>query len=335
MRQQRFQNKVATGRFILPVALLISAICWTVTVTLFPDTGTGTEDSNWPLWFKEVSDRLPQGIFSPLIGFALYVLTTFFLTNLNNIFSIIRIQTSIQSFLFLLLITAFPQLYTELPGLLVGLSFLTAFYQLFGSYRQERSSGAMFNAFAFAGIASLFVPQTLLLTPLLWIGAANFQSFNLKSLLASIIGFILPWWILLSYTVLTGTNQTFFHQLFDETLLYRPIGYGFESWMAFPLGFLFLLFVTGSFHYLFNGYDDKIRTRAYLYFLILFGTCLFAYIGLQPYLLTALCPLLLIIVSLLAGHLFALTSNKLSNVFFVISLIGISVMFVYHVWMLL
>lgn len=333
MRRQRFQNKVATGRFILPAALLISAICWTVIVTLLP--GTGTEDPNWPLWFKEAGNRLPQGIFPSLLGFALYVLTTFFLINLNNIFAIIRIRTSIQSFLFLLLATAFPQLYDELPGLLVGLSFLTAFYQLFGSYRLERSSGALFNTFAFAGIASLFVPQSLLLVPLLWIGAASFQSLNLKSLLASIIGFILPWWVLLSCTVLTGSTHTFFHQLFDETRLFRPVGYGFESWMVFPFGFLFLLFAASAFHYFFNGYEDKIRTRTYLYFLILFGACLFVGIGLQPYLLTAFCPLLLIIVSMLAGHLFALTSNKLSNAFFVISLIGISVMFVYHVWMLL
>ena len=333
MRRQRFQNKVATGRFILPAALLISAICWTVIVTLLP--GTGTEGPNWPLWLKEASNWLPQGIFPSLLGFILYVLTTFFLINLNNIFAIIRIRTSIQSFLFLLLATAFPQLYDELPGLLVGLSFLTAFYQLFGSYRQEKSSGALFNTFAFAGIASLFVPQSLLLVPLLWIGAASFQSLNLKSLLASIIGFILPWWILLSCTVLTGSTHTFFHQLFDETRLFRPVGYGFESWMVFPFGFLFLLFAASAFHYFFNGYEDKIRTRAYLYFLILFGACLFVGIGLQPYLLTAFCPLLLIIVSMLAGHLFALTSNKLSNAFFVISLIGISVMFVYHIWMLL
>lgn len=255
MRRQRFQNKVATGRFILPAALLISAICWTAIVTLLP--GTGTEGPNWPLWLKETSNWLPQGIFPSLLGFALYVLTTFFLINLNNIFAIIRIRTSIQSFLFLLLATAFPQLYDELPGLLLGLSFLTAFYQLFGSYRQERSSGALFNTFAFAGIASLFVPQSLLLVPLLWIGAASFQSLNLKSLLASIIGFILPWWILLSCTVLTGSTHTFFHQLFDETRLFRPVGYGLESWMVFPFGFLFLLFAASAFHYFFNGYEDK------------------------------------------------------------------------------
>ena len=135
--------------------------------------------------------------------------------------------------------------------------------------------------------------------------------------------------------MLTGSTHTFFHQLLDETHLFRPVGYGLESWMVFPFGFLFLLFTASAFHCFFNGYEDKIRTRAYLYFLILFGACLFVGIGLQPYLLTAFCPLLLIIVSMLAGHLFALTSNKLSNAFFVISLIGISVMFVYHIWMLL
>lgn len=333
MRRQRFQNKVAMGRFILPVALLISTICWTAVVMLLPDATT--EKINWPLWFKEIGNWFPQGFFPSLVGFALHILACFLLINLNNIFAIIRIRTSIQSFLYLLLTAAIPQFYQELPGLLVGFCFLTAFYQLFGSYRQERSSGVLFNAFAFAGIASLFIPQSLLLTPLLWIGAASFQSLNLKSLLASLIGFALPWWILLSYTVLTDTSQMFFHQLFYETILFRPIGYGFEFWMIWPLGILFLLFVASTFHYFLNGYEDKIRTRAYLYFLILFSCYLFIGIGLQPYLFTAFCPLLLIVISMLAGHLFALTSSKLSNAFFVISLIGISAMFAYHVWMLL
>lgn len=333
MRRKRFQNKVATGRFVLPAALLISAVCWTAIAALLPDAGTG--GTSWPLWFKGVENGLPRGFLLTLAGFVLHILAAFFLINLNNVFAIIRIRTSIQSFLFLLLDTAFPQLYKGLPGLLAGLCFLPAFHLLFGSYRKENPSGALFNAFAFAGIASLFVPQCVLFVPLFWIGAASFQSLNLKSLLASLLGFILPWWMLLSYTIVTDTTRTFFHRLFRETLLFRPVGYGFEPWMALPLAFLFLLFAAGAAHCFLNGYEDKIRTRAYLHFLILFGGCLFAGVSLQPYLLAALCPLLLIVVSMVAGHLFALTGSKLSNAFFIISLTGILVMFVCHVWMLL
>ena len=124
----------------------------------------------------------------PLAGFALHVLASILLINLNNVFTIIRIRTSLQSFFYLLLAAALPSLYGVIPGLLAGLCFLTAIYLLFGSYRQEKSSGALFNSFAFAGIASLFVPQSLLLIPLLWIGASSFQSLNLKSLFASLLG---------------------------------------------------------------------------------------------------------------------------------------------------
>lgn len=332
MRRQRFQNKVAAGRFTLPVALLTAAACWTAAILLRTDVAGGAD---WPLWFRGVESRLPGGMFLPLAGFALHVLACFLLINLNNVFALIRIRTSVQSFLYLLLAAAFPQSYGSLPGLLAGLCFLAAFYLLFGSYRQEKSSGALFGTFAFAGIASLFVPQSLPLAPLLWVGAANFQSLNLKSLLASLLGFAFPWWMLLGYTVLTNTTQTFFCQLFEETILFRPAGYGFESWMVLPLAFLFLLFAVSALHCLFNGYEDKIRTRSYLHFLISFGVCLFAGIGLQPYLLTALCPLLLTIVSVLTGHLFALTGSRLSNVFFVVSLIGILSMFICHLWMLL
>lgn len=334
MRQQRFQNKVAAGRFILPVALLTAAACWAAAITLLPGAAGG-EEAGWPLWFRGIAQRLPQGVLVPLVCFALHVLISFFLINLNNVFAIIRIRTSIQSFLYLLLAAAFPQLYADLPGLLAGCCFLAAFHQLFGSYRQERSSGALFNAFAFAGIASLFAPPFMLLAPLLWIGAASFQSLNLKSLLASLIGFAMPWWLLLGYAVVTDATRTFFRQLSEEILFFRPAGEGFEAWMGFPLGFLFLLFAVSAFHCFLNGYEDKIRTRGYLHFLILSGGFLLAGIALQPYLLATLCPLLLAVMGILAGHLFAVTGSKLSNAFFVISLVGILFMFICHLWMLL
>lgn len=332
MRRQRFQNKVATGRFVLPVALLTAAACWTAAILLHAD---GTGGTDWPLWFQGMETWLPMGIFLPLAGFALHVLASVLLVNLNNVFAIIRVRTSLQSFFYLLLAAATPPLYGTLPGLLAGLCFLTAFHQLFGSYRQERSSGSLFNAFVFAGIASLFVPQSLLLAPLLWIGAANFQSLNLKSLLASLFGFALPWWMLLSYTFLTDTTQAFFSQLSDEIVLFRPVGYGFEARMMLPLGFLFLLFAVSTLHCFLSEYKDKIRTRSYLHFLMLFGVCLFVGIGLQPYLLTVFWPLLLIVVSILTGHLFALTNSKWSNAFFAITLAGILSMFIFHIWMLL
>ncbi len=291
-------------------------------------------EADWPLWLQGIGSRLPQGIFLPLAGFALHVLASILLINLNNVFTIIRIRTSLQSFFYLLLAAALPSLYGVIPGLLAGLCFLTAIYLLFGSYRQEKSSGALFNSFAFAGIASLFVPQSLLLIPLLWIGASSFQSLNLKSLFASLLGFALPWWMLLSYAVLTETTQEFFSQLFDETVLFRPLGYGFDPWMVLPLGLLFLLFAASTLHCFLSEYEDKIRTRSYLHFLMLFGIYLFVGICLQPYLLTAFSSLLLMVVSLLAAHLFALTSSRWSNFFFVIILIGILSIFIFHVWML-
>ena len=52
--------------------------------------------------------------------------------------------------------------------------------------------------------------------------------------------------------------------------------------------------MVSSSHCLIAGYEDKIRTRSYLHFLIFLNFCIFVYIGLQPALYPHLFSLLLI-----------------------------------------
>ena len=290
-------------------------------------------EADWPLWLQGIGSRLPQGIFLPLAGFALHVLASILLINLNNVFTIIRIRTSLQSFFYLLLAAALPSLYGVIPGLLAGLCFLTAIYLLFGSYRQEKSSGALFNSFAFAGIASLFVPQSLLLIPLLWIGASSFQSLNLKSLFASLLGFALPWWMLLSYAVLTETTQEFFSQLFDETVLFRPLGYGFDPWMVLPLGLLFLLFAASTLHCFLSEYEDKIRTRMIYEIFSITGIYVMALLAVQPNLYSELTGIMVVNTAPLIAHYIVFTNTRLTNVSFFVIVLSILLMTIYGIWM--
>ena len=83
------------------------------------------------------------------------------------------------------------------------------------------------------------------------------------------------------------------------------------------------------------GYEDKIRTRSYLHFLIFLTFCIFVYILLQPAQTFHLLPLLLIGVSILTGHFVVLTNSRASNVFFICALTGLILLFGFNVWMLL
>ena len=92
------------------------------------------------------------------------------------------------------------------------------------------------------------------------------------------------------------------------------------------------LFVVSAAHCWLASLDDKLRTRAYLQFLILLNAVLFAGVFLFPAYCAHWIASLLIGVSILAGHLFVLTHSKSSNIFFLCALIGLVILFIYNIW---
>ena len=98
---------------------------------------------------------------------------------------------------------------------------------------------------------------------------------------------------------------------------------------------LLLLYVVSVAHCLATGFSDKLRTRSYLHFLLLVNGLLFLLAFLQAWLCIQILPLLLIGVSLLSGHLFALSGGKAANIFFVVSLLLLLLLFVFNLWIFL
>ena len=132
----------------------------------------------------------------------------------------------------------------------------------------------------------------------------------------------------------------------EMELFYRPfnqlltIGEFFnlqilQPWELAILGYLLVMFIVSAVHCIAAGFEDKIRTRAYLQFLIDLTIFLFPLIALQPIYCSALLPLLIISNSILIGHFFVLTNSKSSNVFFIISLVGLILLFAFNIWTLL
>lgn len=331
MRSNRFQNRITTGRFTLPVAIFISVVCWILSAILLPNAEV--QKSSYPLW--EMFCNLCIPIWgNRLFSFILYSIIGYFLIELNNAFAIIRMRASVQTAIYFLLISVCPSLHILYAGDVAAITFLIALFFLFKSYQQSRPAGTVFQAFVFIGIGSLLLPQLMLFVPIFWIGAYSFQSLTPKSFFASLIGWSVPYWFLLGYAYLNG-QMDIFYQPFIELTTFHPFQFDFQSWELATIGYLFVLYIASSGHCLVTGYEDKIRTRSYLHFLIFLNFCIFVYIGLQPTLVLHLLPLLLIGISILTGHLFVLTNSRSSNVFFIIMLIGLFSLFGFNVWTLL
>lgn len=333
IRGKRLQNRITAGRFTLPVAILLSISCWVLGYILLPETPV--QNSGYALWETLINNSLPTTWASVSLSFIIYGIIGYSLIELNNLFAIIRMRASVQTSIYFLLVSICPALHELYAGDVASVTFLLSLFFLFKSFQHPYPAGNLFYSFLFIGMGSLFFPQLTMFVPLLWIGAYSFQALTLRSFFAGLVGWALPYWFLLGYAYFYDTIELFY-QPFIELTSFHPITMqSFSLWEIATLGYLFILFLVSYIHCLVAGYEDKIRTRSYLYFLIFLCFCTFVYILLQPTLTLHLLPILLISASILIGHFVALTNSRLSNVLFICALLGLVLLFGFNVWTLL
>ena len=257
----------------------------------------------------------------------------YLLIELNNMYALIRMRASIQTAVYFLFMAVCPALYPITAGTVASLALLAALFFLFRSYQKGISSSDLFYTFLCIGTGSLIFPQLTYFVPVFWIGAYLFQSLHPKSFFASILGWGLPFWLLLAHAYFHGQMELFRHP-FTELTTFTSVNFRFQPWEIATLSYLLLLFITSGTHCLIAGYEDKIRTRSYLQFIILYTGYTFLYIVLQPAMCIFLLPILILGISILTGHLFVLTNNRSSNYFFIFMLINLCMLFCYNVWTL-
>lgn len=336
MRNKSLQSQVTTGRLTLPVVILICALCWVLTYFLFPDSIASTTSKDSSSFLQSTRDLLLPGWAERIISFLVCAIIGYFLIELNNQFSIIRMRASMQTAIYFLLVTVCPGMHLLYIGDIVALGSLISIYFLFKSYQQAQAAGYLFYSFFFIGAGSILFPQLTILSVLWLLESYRFQSLTPRSFCGALLGWMLPYWMLFGHAFFYNEMELFyrpFNQLlaFGE-VFHLPI---LQPWELAILGYLLVMFIVSAVHCIAAGFEDKIRTRAYLQFLIDLTFFLFLLIALQPIYCSALLPLLIISSSILIGHFFVLTNSKSSNVFFIISLVGLILLFAFNIWTLL
>ena len=309
---RKLQNRITAGRWTLPAAILISATCQVASYFLLPES---KEAYSWA---------------NRLLSLLLCGATGYFLIVLNNAFALIRMRASVQTAIFFLLVTVCPVLHQLHAGNMAAAALLASFFFLFRSYQQLQPSGLVFHTFVCLAVGSLFFPPMLYLVPVYWMGSYMFQSLTLRSFFASLVGLLLPYWLLCGYLAWQG-EWSLFAAWGTRCLPVDRSVMDLNAWEVATLGYLALLFVVSAAHCLLASLDDKLRTRAYLQFLILLDVVLFMGVLCFPAYCACWIAMLLIGVSILAGHLFVLTHSKASNLFFLGVLIGWVLLLFYNI----
>lgn len=146
-----------------------------------------------------------------LVSFLIYAAIGYFLIELNNRFSIIRMRASVQTAIYFLLVTVCPEMHLLYAGNVAAITFLFSIYFLFKSYQQAQASGYLFYSFLFIGAGSILFPQLTFFSVLWLFEAHRFQSLTFRSFCGALIGWTMPYWMLFGHAFFYDQMELFYH----------------------------------------------------------------------------------------------------------------------------
>lgn len=145
--------------------------------------------------------------------------------------------------------------------LLALLFVLATLHTLLRLHDASESYFLLFNAGLFVSLASLFVFPFALLLFWIWIGLFISRSLQMRALIITIVGFITPYFFLLSAYFMTDqlVQQFEAHIAFYESFSFTRTEPSIISWIKIFL--VFLLFILSLRHVLTQSAEKKLSTR--------------------------------------------------------------------------
>lgn len=121
---------------------------------------------------------------------------------LNNVNALIRIFSRMVSCSYLVLMTMAFFLFEDIANSIISVLAIAFYIFFFSIYQEGRAVGRIFYAFAILGTMSVIFVQTLYFVPIIWVLLfTNIMAGNVRMIVASLLGLILPYWFIAAYGV--------------------------------------------------------------------------------------------------------------------------------------
>ncbi|MDR1344186.1 MAG: DUF6427 family protein [Tannerellaceae bacterium] len=264
--------------------------------------------SSTPLW-EFICLTMTDKTVIYIAGALLTVGSALLLFRTNYLLMLIREKTIMPFLLFILFVSSdtagFP-----LNSATAGVLCLTlAFYQLFVSYHDSGAILRAFNVGLLLGLGSLLWTHVLWFVPVFWWGMYSFNTLSLRTFLATVAGAGAIYWFLLGWYVIRHdfTPLDIRFDTLPETVADQG---GVRALEWAKLLFVAFLSVISIANILLHEHDDSLRTRKYLFFLIVFLTItsvlFFLYDQFSGEFLNIAC----IPMSILVAHFFTVQKGK-------------------------
>lgn len=307
------------------------ACCWIVSYVSSVGYPVYGEVTAPPLW-NAVCRVLPGKAFTYLIGLLLMLGGAFLLHRANYALVLIREKTLLPFLLYVLFISTNPD-FIPLKSTSVGVFCLVlAIYQLFISYHDPTAVKNAYNATLILGIGSLLWVHILWFIPLFWFGMYNFRSLNIRTWLASVLGVATVYWFVLGWCVWQN-DFTAFTLPFSTFFKIRWLAIGSIGWLdGVGLIYLIVLALAASLNILWHEYEDNLRTRQFLFFLIALTIWTFGLFVLYEQSSEELLEMVCMPIAILLAHFFTVLRGKYVFWLFHLSVIFFMALLFARIW---
>ena len=183
-------------------------------------------------------------------------------------------------------------------------------------------------------MAAIADVRILYLVPVMWLlTATQLQSLSGRTLSASILGLLMPYWVTLCWMGWNNDVSSFpglfvqwddFGPLLDFTAL--------STSRAATWGLVAVAALTGTIHYIRKHRDDRIRTRLLFGFLIWMDLTTMLLMMIQPAWSDMLAGLAIVNTAPLMGHFISLSSTRYTNIYCGILLAATLLLTIYNLW---
>lgn len=313
MRNKRFQNRISESSVTLPLCMV-----------------TGTL-----VWFWNADTQSFGYSISSVSALALAVLSTYVVMETANVFALLRIRSNMVATVWVIGISLMTFTHAMSAGWFAALALAGSYYVMFLCYQRHEPVIHVFHTFLLLGVASMAVPQLIVFVPLYyWYLLVFLRCLTWRGFWAGMVGLALPMCFLLGWSIVS-MDYTFLMDRVDSILSTRLFVADNYGWMmsyrspeAQSFAFFSILSFIGIVHYLRNYYNDKIRTRMYLYIYVMQTAVCWLIVLCLPHMYHVLIPVFMLGASTMIAHFFALTNMLVSNLFFCLILTILILQFV-------
>jgi hypothetical protein len=314
------KNIVAPTIPIAVISIIGCFVLWIISYYATPvitDSLTGNE-SHWIIF---------NSLFlSNLLGAGVTLMNAFLLAQINNRFTLIRTRTFLPIIIFVLLMSAWTDTHLFNESHITLSLFMFSLFYFFSMFREPNSVEQAYMGSFLIGVSSIILNSMIFLIPIFWVGFIMFQSFSLRTFLASVFGILTPWILFISALYLFDSSidlHRFFD--FDFSQVYDFQYFSFRN-LGYILSLLVILLIT-LLGLISNTRSDATHTRIKLNFLIVFMSYIIILAGVFFKQFGAFLPLIGLCYALLSSHSFTLKENDFFGILFIV-FCAINVMFV-------